>query len=365
MKHERIVVSRYGGVVELQLVEEEVPEPREGEVRVKVHAAGVAMPDVMAREGIHPETPRVPYTPGWDLVGSVDRVGDGVLGLQRGALVAAMPISGAYAGYVCLKQEELIPIPYDLDPAESVSLLLNYVTAYQMLHRCAKVRPGQRILVHGASGGVGTALLQLGRLSNLTMYGTCSAKGAATVTNLGAVPVDYRRDDLPEEVLRVSGGGVDVVFDPFGGEHMWRSRDLLLDGGRVVAYGNTTSLRSEGLGSTRRGQRNPLHGISIFAWYITGSLLLPGRKRIVPYSIQWFKRLRPALFRHDVSQLFELLRHRELQPLIAARMPLSQAGNAQALLTQGGVIGKIVLLPHLDKTAPTLERGDAPGLVWQ
>lgn len=346
MKHQRIVVSRYGGPDALELIEEEVPEPKAGEVRVKVLAAGVAMPDVMAREGIHPETPRVPYTPGWDLAGLVDRLGPGTSGFQPGQFVAAMPIHGAYAGYVCLKQEELVPMPAGLDPAESVCLLLNYVTAYQMLHHCAKVRPGQSILIHGASGGVGTALLQLGRLLGLTMYGTCSPRGAAAVTELGGTPVDYRRDDLAQEILRLSGGGVDAVFDPFGGAHMWRSRDVLRLGGRVVAYGTTTSLRSEGLGATRSGRRNPLHGIPIFAWYIAGGLLLPGRKRIVPYSIQTLKRLRPARFRHDVTTLFELLRQRQLKPLVAARMPLSEAGSAQQLLSKGGVIGKIVLLPN-------------------
>ena len=346
MKHERIVVSRYGGADALELIKEEVPKPKPGEVRVKVQAAGVAMPDVMAREGIHPETPRVPYTPGWDLVGSVDGLGPGVRGFQPGQLVAAMPIHGAYAGYVCLKQEEIVAIPRGLDPAESVSLLLNYVTAYQMLHHSAKARPGQTILIHGASGGVGTALLQLGQLLGLTMYGTCSPRGAAAVTELGGIPVDYHRDDLAQEVSRLSGGGVDAVFDPFGGAHMWRSRDVLLPGGRVVAYGNTTSLRSEGLGGARSGRRNPLHGIPNFAWYIAAGLLLPGRKRIVPYSIQWFKRLRPALFRRDLTLLFELLQKRQLKPLVAARMPLSEAGKAQQLLSKGGVIGKIVLLPN-------------------
>lgn len=347
MKHHRIVVSQYGGADALGLVEEEVPEPKAGEVRVKVLAAGVAMPDVMAREGIHPETPRVPYTPGWDLVGVVDSLGREVFGFRAGQLVAAMPIYGAYAGYVCLKQEELAPVPAGLDPAETVSLVLNYVTAYQMLHHSAKVKPGQSILVHGASGGVGTALLQLGRLLGLTMYGTCSSRGAAAVTELGGTPVDYNRDDLAQEVLRLSGGGVDAVFDPFGGEHLWRSRDVLRAGGRVVAYGNTTSLRSEGLGATRRGRRNPLHGIPGFGLYIAGGLVLPGRKRIVPYSIQWLKRVRPALFRHDLTTLFELLRKRELKPLVAFRMPLSEAKEAHELLSKGGVIGKIVLLPDL------------------
>jgi NADPH:quinone reductase-like Zn-dependent oxidoreductase len=347
MRHQRIVVSQYGGAEALHLIEEYVPEPQAGEVRVKVLAAGVAMPDVMAREGIHPETPRVPYTPGWDLVGAVDSLGAGVSGFETGQVVAAMPISGAYAQYVCLKKEELVPIPLGLDPAEAVSLVLNYVTAYQMLHHSAKAESGQSVLIHGASGGVGTALLQLGGLLGLTMYGTCSARGAKVVTELGGIPVDYRRDDLAQEILRLTNEGVDAVFDPFGGAHMWQSRGVLRSGGRVVSYGTTTSLRTEGLGSKRTGRRNPLHGIPIFGLYIVGGLLLPGRKRIVPYSIQWLKRLRPALFRHDLSTLFDLLEQRQLEPIVAHRMPLSEARQAHELLAKGGVIGKIVLVPSL------------------
>jgi NADPH2:quinone reductase len=353
MRHQRIVVSQYGGADVLRLVEEEAPEPKAGEVRVKVLAAGVAMPDVMAREGIHPETPRVPYTPGWDLVGLVDSLGNGASGFQRGQLVAAMPIFGSYAGYVCLKREELVPVPFGLDPGETVSLVLNYVTAYQMLHRSAKAESGQSILIHGASGGVGTALLQLGRLLGLRMYGTCSSRGAPAVTALGGTPIDYRRNDLAQEILRLSGDGVDAVFDPFGGAHMWRSRGVLRAGGKVVAYGTTTSLRTEGLGSKRRGRRNPLHGIPIFGLYVAGGLLLPGRKRIVPYSIQWLKRLRPALFRNDLATLFELLRKRQLEPLVAFRMPLSEARQAHELLSKGGVVGKIVLLPNGSTSGPS------------
>jgi NADPH2:quinone reductase len=175
MRHTRIIVTHYGGPQELRVVEEECPEPKAGEVRVRVLAAGVSLPDVMAREGIHPETPRVPFTPGWDLVGVVDRLGDGVSGIEPGRIVAARPISGAYAEFVCLPQRELVPVPSGLDAAEAVSLVLNYITAYQMLHRSAHVKPGQRALIHGAAGGVGTALLQLGRLAGLEMYGTCSS----------------------------------------------------------------------------------------------------------------------------------------------------------------------------------------------
>jgi len=344
VKHTRIIVTHYGGPDALQVVEEACPEPKDGEVRVRVLAAGVSMPDIMAREGVHPETPPVPYTPGWDLVGEVDRLGNGVSRIEPGQIVAAMPIHGAYAEFVCLPQSELVPVPSGLDVAEAVSVVLNYITAYQMLHRSAKVKPGQRVLFHGASGGVGTALLQLGRLAELEMYGTCSSRGASTVSDLGGVPIDYGNQDYVKEIRRLTSEGVDAVFDPIGGAHLWHSRKALRPGGRVVGYGNTTSLRGEGLGSDRTGRRNRLHGVPIYALYIAGGWLLPGRKRIVPYSIQTLKRLRPESFRRDLIALFDLLQQQKIKPLIAQRFPLVEARQAQELLGKGGVIGKIVLV---------------------
>jgi NADPH2:quinone reductase len=341
--HTRIVVTHYGGADALRVVQEEVPEPKRGEVRVRVLTAGVSLPDVMAREGIHPETPKPPFTPGWDLVGVVDRLGDGVSGIQPGETVAALPIHGAYAEYVCLPQKELFPMPSGLDAAEAVSLGLNYVTAYQMLHRSAHVKPGQRVLVHGASGGVGTALLQLGRLAGLEMYGTCSARGAQVVSDLGGTPIDYRQQDYVEEIRRLTGEGVDVVFDPIGGSHIWHSRKALRPGGRVVAYGNTTSLRGAALASSRPGRRNRLHGLPIYALYIAGGLVLPDRKRVIPYSIQTLKRLRPTRFRQDLTALLDLLHQQKIKPIVAQRFPLAEAKQAQELLALGGVTGKIVL----------------------
>src|SRR5262249_49954994 len=156
-------------------------------------------------------------------------------------------ISGAYAEYVCLAPAELVPAPAGLDAAEAVSLVLNYVTAYQMMHRLAKVKPGQRVLIHGATGGVGTAIVQLGRPARLEMYGTCSSRGASAVSELGGTPIDYRDHDFVQEIRRLAKDGMDAVFDPIGGSHLWRSRGVLRSGGIVVGYGNTTSLRGEGL----------------------------------------------------------------------------------------------------------------------
>jgi NADPH:quinone reductase-like Zn-dependent oxidoreductase len=173
VRHTRIIVTHYGGPDALRVVEEECPEPKDGEVRVRVLAAGVSLPDLLMREGVHPETPRLPFTPGWDLIGVVDRLGAGISGIEPGQIVAALPISGAYAEFVCLPQRELIPVPPGLDAAEAVSLVLNYVTAYQMLHHSAKVRSGQRVLIHGAAGGVGAGGFELGRRAGPEILGYC------------------------------------------------------------------------------------------------------------------------------------------------------------------------------------------------
>ncbi len=341
----RIVVTHYGGPEVITVAEEECPAPIPGEVRVKVLAAGVSLPDVLAREGVHPETPRVPYTPGWDLVGIVDQMGEGVFDFELGQMVAAMPISGCYAQYVCLPQRQCIPVPEGLDPAETVTVVLNYITAYQMLHRSAKVKPGQRVLIHGASGGVGTALLQLGKLAGLEMFGTCSADSAEIVRKLGATPIDYRNCDFVQEIHRLNDG-MDVVFDGIGGANLWRSRDALRQGGRVVVYGFQSKLRGGRMGSGAHGGRHPIRESAILGWYILRNWFRAGHKGMVPYSIQWFMRLKPAWFRNDLLTLLDLLHQKKIQPLIAQRLPLCQARHAHELLGRGGVIGKIVLMPH-------------------
>src|SRR5262249_26633912 len=225
----------------------------------------------------------------------------------------------------------------------------------QMLHRSAKVRPGQRVLIHGAAGGVGSALLQLGRLAGLEMYGTCSSRGASAVSDLGGIPIDYQHLDFVKEIRRLPREGGDVVFDGIGGTHIWRSRKALRPGGKVVAYGLTASLRGGRLASGRSGRRHRFRAIAIFGVYIAGGWVLPGRKRVLPYSIQWLMRLRPAWFRQDLIALFDLLQQQKIKPLIAQRFPLAEARHAHELLGEGGIIGKIVLV----RNGSSLESGAA------
>src|SRR5438309_9619057 len=215
-----------------------------------------------------------------------------------------------------------------------------------MLYRSAKVRPGQRALIHGAAGGVGSALLQLARLAELEMYGTCSSRGASAVSALGGIAIDYQHQDCEPEIQRVPSEGVAVAFDSLGGTHIWRSPKALRPGGRVVAYGLTGALSGGRLASGRGGGRHRYRAIAIFGLYIAGGWLLPGRKRVVPYSIQTLKRLKPAWFRQDLIALFDLLHQQKIKPIIAQRFPLAEARQAQELLGSGGVVGKIVIVPN-------------------
>ena len=186
-------------------------------------------------------------------------------------------------------------MPAGLDAAEAVAVVLNYTTAYQMLHRSAKAHPGQRMLIHGASGGVGSAMLQLAKLTGVEMYGTCSEQAARLVRDLGGIPIDYNGSDFVKEIHRLTGGGVDAVFDGIGGENLWRSRDALREGGCVVTYGFQSKMRGGRMASHREG-RHPYRESAELGWLIVRNRFKPGRKRMVPYSIQWLMRLRPTWF---------------------------------------------------------------------
>ena len=311
-------------------------EPRDNEGRVKVLAAGVSFADILMREGIHPESMnrRAPFTLGGDVVGVVDKLGDKVTTLQTGQMVAALPIVGGYSEYVFLPSNELIPVPPGLDPAEAVSLVLNYTTAYQMLHRCAHIKDGERILIYGAAGGVGTALLELGKLVNLKMYGTASYSKHNIVSSLGGIPIDYKSVDLVQEIKKVTGNddngdgerGVDAVFHGIRGISLKSSYDLLRSGGRLVAYG-------------------PFSPTDIGDWMMMFTLnLVPDNRTFFLYSIQTLKRIKPEWFYEDLIFLLNLLEQKKIKPIVAARMSLKEAAQAHELLTGGSVQGKIVLI---------------------
>ncbi|WP_284646139.1 medium chain dehydrogenase/reductase family protein [Paenibacillus silviterrae] len=333
MENRRIIVSEYGGPEVVKLIEEPLRLPGPGEIRVRMLSAGVALADVMRREGVYPASPEPPFTPGYDVVGIVDARGEGVEQMAEGERVGLLfPGTGGYAAYVYAPAEEAVKVPESVDPAQAAAVLLNYVTAYQMLHRVAKVSQGDHILIHGAAGGVGSALLELGRLAELTMYGTASAAKHPVVAAYGASPIDYRTEDFVDLIQSRVPGGVDAVFDPIGGDNWQRSMQTLKRGGRFVGYGYTSSL-----------------GEATQEDWIRDWKLLSNRQQtsdgpeVFMYSITTLKQQRPNWYHEDATRLLSLLENRTLQPIISHRVPLSEAARAQQLLHNTGTVGKVIL----------------------
>jgi NADPH:quinone reductase len=336
MKYKHIVISQFGGPENLLLVEDDLREPGPNEVRVKALSAGVSFADILMRQGVHPESwnlGRTPFTPGWDIVGVVDKLGNKVSSWHIGQIVTALPVVGGYSEYIFMSSNDLVAVPIGLDPADVVSLVLNYITAYQMLHRCAHIKSGESILINGgAAGGVGTALLQLGKLVNLDkMFGTASAEKHGIVSDLGGIPIDYKSVNLDQEIIRLTSHndnepGVDAVFDGIGGKSFKSSYEILRSGGRLVAYGGTPTA-------------------DLGDWLMMFTMnVVSDKKKFILYSIQTLKRLNPAWFHEDLVLLLDLLKQGKIKPIIGAKMPLDDAAKAHELLANGSAKGKIVLI---------------------
>ena len=327
MTYRSVVLTKRGPPEVLRVVENELREPAPGEARIKVLAAGVGLTDVAMRYGYYPYAPKIPFVPGYDVVGVVDALGQGVSSVAVGDRVAALTVYGGYAETIYLGQEHLVPVPGSLDPAEAVALVLNYTTAYQMLHRSAQVKTGDKVLVTGASGGVGTALLQLGKLADLRAYGIASRSSHGILAELGVVPLDYSSQDFVEVIRAAEPDGLDFVFDGIGGDYIGRGFKVLRRGGKLVEYGYPGFLR-------------------MLLEYGTVLLLgaLPNGKSGEFYGITALYRKDKQPFLEDLPVLFKLLGDGKLKPVIADRLPILEAAKANERLERGGVRGKIVLL---------------------
>lgn len=327
-----IVMPRRGGPEVLTVAPRQPRILEPGQVMVRVEATGVSFAEVQMLKGRYFGQPKFPFVPGYDLVGTVEEVGENVGDELLGSRVAALTQTGAWVDRAALDAKDLAPVPNGLDPAEAVAAITNGVTAWQMVHRVASVRPGQTVLVHGASGGVGTLLVQLARLAGAEVIGTASASKHGTVRDLGAIPIDYRNESVPGRVREISPEGVDAVFDHVGGPGLADSWRMLRRGGTLVTYGSASTLN--GTGHWLKPYL-PLMG-RVLLWSV-----LPNGKRAVFYYVQRW----PRLFRQDLSTVLSLLAEGKVQARVARRMPLKKASEALGLLISGKVSGKIVLVP--------------------
>lgn len=333
MKYKSVIVTRTGPPEVLQIIENDLRPPSAGEVRVKILAAAVCQPDITVRTGksLYSGTPlgqKIPFVPGYAIIGVVDAVGEGVTGVAVGDRVGALTVVGGYSEYLYWKSDRLIPVPPTLDPAEAVTLILNYIVAYQTLHRSVKIKAGDKVLIIGASGGIGTALLQLGKLANLTMYGIASKSKHSILTELGAIPIDYHTQDFVEVIRQAEPDGLDAVFDGMSGDYVQRGFSVLRRGGKLVSYGEPAGL---------------LALFRILAAFIVVNLLPNGKSfKLYGTSSYFLFDKRPYL--EDWATLFKLLEEGKIKPIIAKKFPILEAAKANELLESGQVIGNIVLL---------------------
>jgi NADPH:quinone reductase-like Zn-dependent oxidoreductase len=330
-----------GGPGALEVRETADPEPGPGQVRIGVRAAGLNFAEVMAAQGLYPDAPKPPCVVGYEVAGVVDAVGGRVQGLAAGQRVLAMTHFGGHADVVCVPAEQVLPIPDAMSFEEAAALPVNYLTAYHMLFRVAAVRPGERVLVHMAAGGVGTAVLQLCRtVDNLEVFGTASAAKHEVLRAEGcAHPIDYHATDYAAEVRRLTRGeGVDIVLDPLGGNDWRKGLKLLRPCGRLVAFG-FANLAS---GQRRRPARlaAQVAGIPL----LTPLQLMNQNRTVSGVNIGhlWGQM---AILRAELQAVLALWEQDKIKPRIDSSYAFTEAAAAHRRILQRQNIGKIVLKP--------------------
>lgn len=327
MTYKSVIITKKGGPEVLQIKENKLRPPNKNEVQIRVLACGVGRTDIAMRYGYYPFAPKIPFVPGYEIVGIIEAVGTEVTQWNMGDRVAALTVHGGYSEYIYLESEHLVKVPDTVKSDEAVALILNYVTAYQMLKRHAKIKQGNTIIVTGASGGVGTALLELARLEHLNVYALASKPKHQTITQLGAIPIDYKTNDWETQIRKKEADGLDFVFDGIGNSYINKCFRLLRKGGKLVEFGYPNFL----------GMLKGYLKIMLLNW-------IPNGKSASFYGISGTYAKDPSSILADIKTLLSLLETRQINPIISHRIPLLKAAEANQLLENGSVSGKIVLV---------------------
>ncbi|QEU80802.1 medium chain dehydrogenase/reductase family protein [Streptomyces subrutilus] len=324
----------------LELHRRPVPAPAAGQVVVAMEATGVSFAEQQMRRGRYYDQPPFPFVPGYDLVGTVLTVGDGVDPGLLGRRVAALTKTGGWASHVVLDAADVVDVPAGLGAPEAETAVVNGITAWQMLHRKARVRPGQTVLVHGANGGVGSILVQLALAAGVRVIGTASTRHHDALRALGVTPLDYRSGTVTARVRELAPGGVDAVFDHVGGPGIVDSWRLLAPGGTLVSYGSAATRDDVGNGAVP--VLRLLGRVWMWNWLPNGRSahffnVWAGRA----YAKDRFR----ARLRADLTQVLTALQRGEITAKVAAEIPLARVAEAMRLAESGTVAGKVVLVP--------------------
>lgn len=334
----RMVIRKYGGPEVLQLEEVPDPAPGPGELRIRVRASGVNFADVMARVGLYPDAPPPPCVVGYEVSGVVDAVGAGVDEFREGDSVLALTRFGGYADTVVVPQEQVVPLPEGKDFVEAAALPVNGLTAYLMLERLGSVRPGDRVLIHGAAGGVGVVAVQLAKALGAETFGTASASKHDRLRELGLDhAIDYRNEDFEKVVRDLTGGkGVDVILDPIAGSTSRKNYRLLAPMGRLFLFGisATTQSKSRNLFTT-------LKALLSTPFFHPFQLMNQNRGVIgVNLGRLWGEKERVRAMFLDVVRRWS---EGQLRLFVDTTFPLEHAGTAHDRLQDRLNFGKVVL----------------------
>ncbi|MFD5522176.1 medium chain dehydrogenase/reductase family protein [Streptomyces sp. NPDC127066] len=317
-----------------------VPVAGPGQVVVRMEATGVSFAEQQMRRGRYYDQPPFPFVPGYDLVGTVLTTGPGVDPGLAGTRVAALLKVGGWASHVRVDVADVVPVPDGIGAAEAETVVVNGITAWQMLHRKARIRAGGTVLVHGANGGVGSVLVQLARAAGAKVIGTASPRHHDALREQGVIPVDYRTGDVAARVRELAPGGVDAVFDHVGGRSAVDSWRLLAPGGTLVSYGSASTRDDTG------SKQWPVLKLLGRVWLWNA---LPNGRHAYFFNIWAGRALSRSRFRArlraDLAQVFGALQRGDVTARIAARLPLTEAAEALRLAESGTVAGKVVLNP--------------------
>ena len=327
MQFKSVIISKKGGPEVLHVVDNFMVNPGPDEVLIKVQACAVGGTDIAMRYYNYPGAPKKPFVPGYEIVGTVYKKGSNISVPKVGERVAALTTIGGYSEFIILKAEHLIYIPKSVDAAEAAAVILNYTTAYQMLTRVAKVKKGDKVLITGASGGVGSALLDLGKMLKLELFATASGQKHESLKHVGATLIDYKTEDFQEVIHKLIPEGVDFVFDGVGGKMIKKSIQVIRRGGLMVEYGYS------------------LKSFSYFVktiFYMFSGISKGVKAKSYGISVNYKMNKKPVLA--DMEELIHLLKDGKIKPLIFKRMPLTEAEEAHRLLEIGDVTGNIVLI---------------------
>ena len=334
----QVVIPRYGAPDVFETRELPDPSPGDGEIRIRVRAAGVNFADILARLGLYPDAPKPPLVVGYEVAGRIDAVGRSVVGLAEGDRVVALTRFGGYADTVVVPADHAFHFPDELSDSEAAAVPVNYLTASLALYRMAALAPGETVLVHNAGGGVGVAATQLARLRRATVIGTASAFKHDALRSFGVDhAIDYRHANVAEEVKKLTHGrGVDVILDPIGGRSFTASYRMLAPLGRLIIFGLSAAAPGE--------RRNVWHAFQ--AWMSTprfNPLSLINRNRGV-FGLHvghlWDERRQLAPL---MEMLISELRAERLKPVVARTFPLERAADAHRFIQSRQNIGKVVL----------------------